>query len=166
MCRSLDLPFTNILARIEQGDEAVNIPLPAYGQRPGLRFDLSSITSNIEALYLDPRSPHDAAELAARSSLDNAQAKALSSSLTRSLALIQGPPGGKSYTRVALMKVLLANRGLRSLVLSSALRTTTTPLSIAGAPRRCWCQTDRPHWFTISEREASAAQTSHFSLRP
>lgn len=52
----------------------------------------------------------DFANLAAKSSLDEAQQTAVVDALSRKLALIQGPPGtGKSFTGVALTKVLLDN---------------------------------------------------------
>lgn len=63
---------------------------------------------NGESFYVRPGNSVDIIKLRKDSSLDDAQAAALVSSLQRSIALIQGPPGtGKSFTGVALIKVLL-----------------------------------------------------------
>ena len=59
---------------------------------------------------LSPREAFDLDQLRQQSTLDEKQAMALTEALNPGLALIQGPTGtGKSFTGVAITKVLLAN---------------------------------------------------------
>ncbi|KAJ9315563.1 hypothetical protein DTO271D3_4136 [Paecilomyces variotii] len=72
---------------------------------------LPAFEPTLRALQIYPDQPADTSYLQQHSSLDDSQAAALVSSLQRRIGLIQGPPGtGKSYTGVALIKTLLANR--------------------------------------------------------
>ncbi|OQO13288.1 hypothetical protein B0A48_01516 [Cryoendolithus antarcticus] len=110
MSRSGFLPFSNLLAPGADTSGHENEP-PAYARRIGFRYDLSVLSENDQSIELDPHEPISAAELCQQTRLDHGQAQALITSLTCGLALIQGPPRtGKSYTGVALTKVLLANR--------------------------------------------------------
>ncbi|KAI0106357.1 P-loop containing nucleoside triphosphate hydrolase protein [Hypoxylon sp. NC0597] len=111
LSKTLDLPFTDLLAPISDGPTRVTIPMPLYATKPGFAFNLKCLTSDNSDLLFSPRDTPDPNELCFRSSLDKGQAIALLNSLKRSLALIQGPPGtGKSYTGEAIIKVLLANK--------------------------------------------------------
>ncbi|OTA83205.1 hypothetical protein M434DRAFT_378439 [Hypoxylon sp. CO27-5] len=111
LSKTLDLPFTDLLAPISDGPTQVTIPMPLYATKPGFVFNLKCLTSDESDLLFSPQDAPDPFELCARSSLDEGQAIALLNSLKRSLALIQGPPGtGKSYTGEAIIKVLLANK--------------------------------------------------------
>jgi hypothetical protein len=111
MIETRDLPFAELLAATGTTQGRDGIDKPAYTKRHDFRYDLSVLSTSNESIKLDVNSPMDASALSAQTTLDNAQADALISTLCRSVALIQGPPGtGKSYTGVALMKVLLANK--------------------------------------------------------
>ena len=101
-----------LVPRLMFGDEdELNMDAPFYATRNGFRFNLKCLTIDDADLSLMPGQAFDVEELQRRTSLDPAQAVALSHALTRKLALIQGPPGtGKSYVGVALMRVLLANK--------------------------------------------------------
>lgn len=110
--RSLDVPFSDLLAPSHTQTEVVDVPPPAYAQRRGFRFQLDKIMQN-GSLAFDPANPKqsDIENLTKATTLDNTQASALLSSLSRSFALIQGPPGtGKSFTGVALLKTLVHNK--------------------------------------------------------
>ncbi|KAI1412717.1 putative NF-X1 finger and helicase domain protein [Hypoxylon sp. FL1857] len=111
LSRTLDLPFTNLLAPNSDGPTEVTIPAPLYSRKPGFTFNLKCLTSDGSNLRFSHKDVPNPQELCARSSLDEGQAIALLNALQRSLALIQGPPGtGKSYTGEAIIKVLLANK--------------------------------------------------------
>jgi len=108
--RSPQLPFAEILAP-GGADDIKAIPPPQYAKRPGFSFDLSSITTNESELRLVPGQDFDIDALESNTSLDPSQATAVVDMLSRSLALVEGPPGtGKSYTGETVVKILLANR--------------------------------------------------------
>ncbi|RGB37021.1 hypothetical protein C1646_652342, partial [Rhizophagus diaphanus] len=84
----------------------VKVENPMYTRAPGFQFDLSILCKNKHKLRLN---------VADESSYDRAIRKivkytmALVSSLTREIALVEGPPGtGKTVVGVQIMKVLLA----------------------------------------------------------
>ncbi|KAL1630615.1 hypothetical protein SLS54_000486 [Diplodia seriata] len=116
MSLSEDVPFSEFLAPSQDAAGVVRVPPPAYARRPNFSFSLRSITDGNGEARLSPQRTFDAHELVQRSSLDDAQARAVVDSLTQNFALIQGPPGtGKSYTGIALIKVLLENRAAANL---------------------------------------------------
>ena len=116
MSLSNDLPFAGILSPTADDQQKMEVERPAYTKRQGFKFDLSTLSTKEETRALDVSSPMDAAILSAQTCLDDSQAEALISSLCHSLALIQGPCGtGKSYIGVALMKVLVGNKGTAEL---------------------------------------------------
>ncbi|KAJ5910118.1 hypothetical protein N7504_004761 [Penicillium tannophilum] len=89
----------------------VDVPPPVYATTPGFSFDLKCLMDDNTSLQVRHSQPVEMERLKQHSTLDNAQAEALVSTLQRRIGLIQGPPGtGKSYTGVALIKVLLANK--------------------------------------------------------
>lgn len=107
------LPFTDLLGPVDAENDGrlISVPPPSYARATGFKFDLSCITNNGEALDFIPGQPFDATTLSQKSSLDEAQAKAVINALNSKIALIQGPPGtGKSYCGVQLSRVLLHNR--------------------------------------------------------
>lgn len=111
MSRTLDLPFSEIVAPSEEQASQLVMAPPRYALEQDFKFDMSCLV-NGEPLDLAIRSdqPFDYDKLRRHSTLDTAQQTAVINSLGRRFALIQGPPGtGKSYTGVALIKVLLAN---------------------------------------------------------
>ncbi|XDG04944.1 hypothetical protein ABKA04_004559 [Annulohypoxylon sp. FPYF3050] len=109
--KTLDLPFTNLLAPVSDGLTQATIPPPLYSMKPKFAFDLKCLTSDGGNFTFRPKHEPNPRDLSSRSSLDEGQALALLNTLKRSLALIQGPPGtGKSYTGEAIIKVLLANK--------------------------------------------------------
>ncbi|KAI1207801.1 putative NF-X1 finger and helicase domain protein [Annulohypoxylon truncatum] len=109
--RTLDLPFTNLLAPVLDGPIQVTIPPPLYTTKPKFAFDLKCLTSDGGNFTFRPKNDPNPRDLSIRSSLDEGQSRALLNTLKRGLALIQGPPGtGKSYTGEAIIKVLLANK--------------------------------------------------------
>lgn len=110
MSRTLDLPFSQLIAPDTQHGADVDIPAPAYSREPGFAFNLEPLTGG-EQLRLIPGQPFDDTILRERSTLDAAQRLSTINALRSSVALIQGPPGtGKSYTGVAISKILLENR--------------------------------------------------------
>ncbi|KAF6236089.1 hypothetical protein HO173_005717 [Letharia columbiana] len=110
MSRTLDLPFSQLIAPDIQHTGDLDIPAPAYSRRPGFTFNLETLTGG-ERLRLAPGQPFDLTALREKSTLDDAQQLSVIDALGRCLALIQGPPGtGKSYTGVAIIKTLLGNR--------------------------------------------------------
>ncbi|KAK3673885.1 hypothetical protein LTR78_006087 [Recurvomyces mirabilis] len=115
MTRTEDLPFTELLA---PGSNTADVPPPGYATEKGFGYDISCLANKGTKLILNVAQDFDAmvAEVRTRTSLDDMQASAFVSALTQSFALIQGPPGtGKSYTGVALMRALLANKKSASL---------------------------------------------------
>ncbi|RGB37023.1 P-loop containing nucleoside triphosphate hydrolase protein [Rhizophagus diaphanus] len=102
----------------------IKVENPPYTSAPGFQFDLSILCKNKCKLKLEvaDESTHDRVikNIVKYSNigklpngtpygLDETQAKALISSLTREIALIEGPPGtGKTVVGVQIMKVLLA----------------------------------------------------------
>jgi hypothetical protein len=112
MSGNLELPFADIIApeTTMVSTKPVKPEPPQYSLTPGFAFDLSSLIDDQDHLELRPNRRFDFAMLQARSTLDDAQQRAVIDALTRRLALIQGPPGtGKSFTGVFLVKALLAN---------------------------------------------------------
>ncbi|CAG8458390.1 7466_t:CDS:10 [Acaulospora morrowiae] len=115
-----DFPFAMYFATKMEGDMSnivANVDPPIYSRAPGFKFDLSVLLGGSvnRRLLLDVRnrrSENDAIEdLKARTTLDETQAQALVSALSREVALIEGPPGtGKTFIGVQIMRVLLANR--------------------------------------------------------
>lgn len=110
MSKMMDFPFSNLIAPATSIAVSTELPLPAYAREPDFGFDLSTLV-NGETLVFRPGRDFNDALLQERSTLDNAQRVSTISALSRGLALIQGPPGtGKSFTGVAIIKALLANR--------------------------------------------------------
>ncbi|EAU30027.1 predicted protein [Aspergillus terreus NIH2624] len=97
---SQNLPFPDLLLPADSSTGGKrSIPPPAYALKRGKDF------------HIRAGQPVDVEYLHENSSLDGAQAEALVHSLQHTIGIIQGPPGtGKSYTGVALIKALLANR--------------------------------------------------------
>ena len=115
MSRTLDLPFSQLIAPDTQHAGHVEIPAPAYSRRPGFAFSLETLAGG-EQLRLTPGRPFDDTILRERSTLDDAQRLSTINALRSCIALIQGPPGtGKSYTGVAIIKALLKNRNAAKL---------------------------------------------------
>ena len=111
MSRDTELPFAEFLAPPPLRERDLYVPPPPYALREEFRFDLSCFLTDGGYLILSPGKRFDHQALLRGSTLDKAQAAALVDALCRSLALIQGPLGtGKSYTGIALIKVLLKNR--------------------------------------------------------
>lgn len=107
MSRRIEVPFSEMLFP-NQGPGPVQTSWPAYATQPQFAFDLSPIIAEGEPLYLRQNDAFDFNCLKERSTLDDAQCKALVGALSRNLALVQGPPGtGKSYIAVQAVKVLL-----------------------------------------------------------
>ncbi|KAL8841355.1 MAG: hypothetical protein Q9170_000986 [Blastenia crenularia] len=110
MSCKLDLPFSQYIAPDIQSAEHVDIPPPRYSLRNGFTFNLRNLAGG-EHVTLTPGQPFNDTTLRQKSSLDDAQRISTLNALSSSIALIQGPPGtGKSYTGVAIIKTLLANR--------------------------------------------------------
>ncbi|KAE8446008.1 hypothetical protein EG329_012647 [Mollisiaceae sp. DMI_Dod_QoI] len=121
MSRTLDVPFSNIIARDSHGADIDAYELqtkpPAYACQPGFRFNLDCLTAG-NLSPLDPRSTEsfDFETFQEHTTLDEAQQRAVVHALKSPLAAIQGPPGtGKSYTGVSILKALLNNRGAAKL---------------------------------------------------
>lgn len=115
MSRTLDLPFSQLIASDTQSAGDVEIPAPAYSRKPGFAFNLETLTGG-EQLRLTPGQPFDDTKLREKSTLDDAQRLSTINALNSCIALIQGPPGtGKSYTGVAIIKTLLKNRNTAKL---------------------------------------------------
>ncbi|CAB4477601.1 unnamed protein product [Rhizophagus irregularis] len=110
------LPFKQYLApELDFCSESihVNVNPPKYTRAPGFQFDLSALCDNKQNLTLNVANTHTyddvAKKINAYSILDESQAKAVISALTREIALIEGPPGtGKTVVGIEIMKVLLA----------------------------------------------------------
>jgi hypothetical protein len=114
MSRTLDLPFTEIVAPDSQSPTAISMQPPAYVARCEFGFNLDVLAR--ESLTLAPRKKFDFEKLRRGSMLDEAQQAAVVQALSTRLALIQGPPGtGKSYTGAAIIKALLHNRKVAEL---------------------------------------------------
>lgn len=110
MSRHVEVPFSDLLLP-SQDSGPVQTSWPAYATQPQFAFDLSPIVTEGEPLYLQQNELFDLNSLKERSTLDDAQCKALVGALSRNLALVQGPPGtGKSYITVQAVKVLLECR--------------------------------------------------------
>ncbi|GBC46709.1 uncharacterized protein OCT59_017758 [Rhizophagus irregularis] len=108
----------------------VKVENPLYTRAPGFQFDLSILCKNQYNLQLNvaDESTHDEVikNIVKYSNigklpdgspygLDETQAKALISSLTREIALVEGPPGtGKTVAGVQIMKVLLAKENRKT----------------------------------------------------
>ncbi|KAL4909215.1 hypothetical protein BDW74DRAFT_187491 [Aspergillus multicolor] len=104
------LPFDNFLVP-SRADVQTMIPPPLYSLRDGFQFNLRCLMTDDADFFVQPDKRVDPERLYSNSILDQAQARALVNSLQHCIGLIQGPPGtGKSYTGIALIEVLLANR--------------------------------------------------------
>ncbi|OOG00383.1 hypothetical protein ASPCADRAFT_511396 [Aspergillus carbonarius ITEM 5010] len=113
MHKAADLPMAEFLAPNVDNTPStvVDVPPPVYAASHGFSFDLKCLMEDGSSLNVQHAQPVDLERLQRQSTLDDAQAAALVSTLQRRIGLIQGPPGtGKSYTGVALIKVLLANK--------------------------------------------------------
>ncbi|KAE8382302.1 hypothetical protein BDV26DRAFT_299696 [Aspergillus bertholletiae] len=111
MKKVADLPVSEFLAPDERVAGLVEMPPPKYTTASGFSFNLRCLMNDRSDLLVSPSQPVDLKTLQEKSTLDDAQAQALVHSLQRKIGLIQGPPGtGKSYTGVALINVLLANK--------------------------------------------------------
>ncbi|RAH66593.1 putative NF-X1 finger and helicase domain protein [Aspergillus aculeatinus CBS 121060] len=111
--QTANLPLSDLVIPPRPSTSEPNtVSPPRYALKPGFRFNLRCLTNEDRDLYVYPDQPADLRALRQHSSLEDAQATALVDALQRKLGLIQGPPGtGKSYTGVAIIKVLLANKG-------------------------------------------------------
>ncbi|GBB94409.1 hypothetical protein RclHR1_02350008 [Rhizophagus clarus] len=119
------LPFEKYLApnsdnRRESSAIDIKVKNPMYTRAPGFQFDLSVLCKKRGQslkLVVANRNSYDevAKKVTAFSKLDDTQAKALITALTREIALIEGPPGtGKTVVGIELMKVLLAKENRKS----------------------------------------------------
>ena len=110
MSKHVEVPFSDMLIPSQKSDP-VQTSWHAYATHPQFAFDLSPILTEGEPLYVQQNEAFDFNSLKERSTLDDAQCKALVGALSRNLALVQGPPGtGKSYIAVQAVKVLLECR--------------------------------------------------------
>ncbi|KAJ0415311.1 P-loop containing nucleoside triphosphate hydrolase protein [Aspergillus carlsbadensis] len=113
MQKAGDVPMAEFLAPQDQNTLSIlaDVPPPVYAASQSFSFDLKCLMKDRSSLQLHSSQPFDLKKLQDGSTLDDAQALALASTLQRKIGLIQGPPGtGKSFTGVALIKVLLANK--------------------------------------------------------
>ncbi|EED11898.1 nonsense-mediated mRNA decay protein, putative [Talaromyces stipitatus ATCC 10500] len=112
MKRIDNLPFSELLIPNSTHAGSPTYAAPLYAAEPGFQFNLRCLMNDNSDFFVRVGHPTDLQKLRQNSSLDGAQASALIHTLQRKIGLIQGPPGtGKSYTGVALIKVLLANKG-------------------------------------------------------
>ncbi|PKC17959.1 P-loop containing nucleoside triphosphate hydrolase protein [Rhizophagus irregularis] len=121
------LPFEKYLTLASVDDEnqiesvkdtsaksAFTVDIPDYARAPEFRFNLKVLLRDKQKellLNVANANEHEnvVKELVNGSSLDDTQAKALVSSLSKEIALIEGPPGtGKTVVGIEIMKVLLA----------------------------------------------------------
>ncbi|GBB88387.1 hypothetical protein RclHR1_14960002 [Rhizophagus clarus] len=119
--------------KLEEGEIStlnVKVESPMYTRAPGFQFDLSTLCKYKYQLKLDVanESSYDEVEKdiikysnigklpdGTPYGLDETQAKALISSLTREIALVEGPPGtGKTVVGVQIIKVLLARENRKT----------------------------------------------------
>ncbi|KAL4876729.1 P-loop containing nucleoside triphosphate hydrolase protein [Aspergillus karnatakaensis] len=113
MQKAGDVPMAEFLAPQDQNTLSIlaDVPPPVYAASHNFSFDLKCLMNDRSSLQLGRSRAFDLKKLQDGSTLDDAQAVALASTLQRKLGLIQGPPGtGKSFTGVALIKVLLSNK--------------------------------------------------------
>ncbi|RAH44654.1 P-loop containing nucleoside triphosphate hydrolase protein [Aspergillus brunneoviolaceus CBS 621.78] len=113
MQKAGDVPMAEFLAPQNQNTLSIlaDVPPPVYAASQNFSFDLNCLMKDHSNLQLHVSQPFDLKMLQDGSTLDDAQALALVSTLRRKIGLIQGPPGtGKSFTGVALIKALLANK--------------------------------------------------------
>ncbi|CAB5216785.1 unnamed protein product [Rhizophagus irregularis] len=114
------LPFEKYFAPNLKGNRDIKVETPMYTRAPGFQFDLSVLCKNKGRslkLVVANRNSYDkvAKDITASSILDDTQAEALISALTREVALIEGPPGtGKTVVGIEIMKVLLAKENQKS----------------------------------------------------
>lgn len=112
-----DLPLANLLLSAEHGGSGfTEVSPPAYVRKADFQFNLRCLTKTGDTdIFLKPGEPFDLPKFQDLTTLDQSQATALIESLSKELALIQGPPGtGKSFVGVELIKVLLANKKIRT----------------------------------------------------
>ncbi|KAJ5611620.1 hypothetical protein N7528_008725 [Penicillium herquei] len=113
MQKAADVPMSEFLAAGNLDSQIImtEIPPPIYATSPGFAFDLKCLMNDGSSLEVKHSQPVDIERFQQHSTLDDAQAVALVRTLQRRIGCIQGPPGtGKSYTGVALINVLLANK--------------------------------------------------------
>ncbi|RAL00716.1 putative NF-X1 finger and helicase domain protein [Aspergillus ibericus CBS 121593] len=113
MQRAADVPMSEFLAPRDQNMLSIlaDVPPPVYAASQGFSFDLKCLMRDGSSLSVHSSQPVDLEKLRASSTLDDAQALALVRTLQRKIGLIQGPPGtGKSFTGIALIRALLANK--------------------------------------------------------
>ncbi|CAI2182855.1 2804_t:CDS:10, partial [Funneliformis geosporum] len=116
------LPFEKYFApNIDDMRESsyVVVEPPMYTRAPSFEFDLSILCDKRQTLKLvvaDTSSHNEVAKKVNEySKLDETQAKALISALTREIVLIEGPPGtGKTVVGIEIMKVLLAKENRKT----------------------------------------------------
>ncbi|KAL2841156.1 hypothetical protein BJY01DRAFT_257156 [Aspergillus pseudoustus] len=101
MQKAGDVPMAEFLAPQDQNTLSIlaDVPPPVYAASQNFSFDLKCLMKDHSSLQLYASQPIDLEKLQDGSTLDNAQALALASTLQRKIGLIQGPPGtGKSFT--------------------------------------------------------------------
>lgn len=104
MAESLDIPFASSLLP----DAETETKPPAYSSTPNFRWNLQSLVKDTDRGVLADEKMEATLQ---RSSLDEAQQRAVHHALTNQVSLIQGPPGnGKSYTGIKLIQTLLDNK--------------------------------------------------------
>jgi len=130
--RQEDLPFAQLLSRVTLVDTAGGMSMPSYCRAAGFTFDLSGLLGDDNSTsgspptrLMNPRSAfskHFArAALKHQGSLNGEQVNAIVDSLTREVALVQGPPGfGKHLVVGALLSALLRSKVTPILILSSS----------------------------------------------
>ncbi|KAF2275492.1 uncharacterized protein EI97DRAFT_475520 [Westerdykella ornata] len=101
MISQLEIPFARLLA---PSNDSENV------QR-NFKFNLSCLLQNGQVLSFSPREEFELETLTDACTLDAKQAEALINALSHELAICQGPPGtGKSFTALALIRALVANK--------------------------------------------------------
>jgi hypothetical protein len=104
-----DLPFTNLLEPANSQQTVVQPP--QYARKAGFSFDLTCLTTDGQPFQLSPQNPPSPQVISERTLLDETQSQALLDTLSRELALIQGPPEtGKSFTGEKIIKCLIFNK--------------------------------------------------------
>ncbi|KAL4772510.1 hypothetical protein BDW60DRAFT_207131 [Aspergillus nidulans var. acristatus] len=108
-----DVPMAEFVAPQDQNTLSIlaDVPQPVYAASQNFSFDRKCLMKDRSSLQQHSSRPFELEKLQDGSTLDDAQALALASTLQHKNGLIQGPPGtGKSFTGVTLIKVLLANK--------------------------------------------------------
>ncbi|KAJ5577221.1 hypothetical protein N7535_004147 [Penicillium sp. DV-2018c] len=126
MKNNLALPFAELFIPWTE-EQPRDIPPPSYALEEGFAFNLRCLMENDTDFWVRSDAPTDVQYVQDHTKLDHAQANALVNCLKQKLALIQGPPGtGKSYTGVAIVKAMLANRNMGGTGLGPILCVTYT----------------------------------------